>query len=107
VPVTSFKGNVDKRTWDRILINKDERYHFLQNIRQCEDAAGQGISALGIDFKRYLTIATDELYRRVELGECQRRARLQTPYAEHLSARFCYYQSRVALPRDHDRAGIS
>jgi hypothetical protein len=56
---------------------------------------------MGIDFKRYFTIPADETYRRVELGEAQRRCVLQSPYLEHLSSRFAYYLSRVALPLDH------
>ena len=106
VPAIGLKGSVDKRVWDRILINKDERYHFLQRISPDEDAAEEGVPALGIDFKRYFSISTDELYRRIEIGECKRRCRLQTPYAEHLSTRFFYYQSRVALPRDHDKTQV-
>jgi hypothetical protein len=103
MPAVGLKGSVDKRTWDRILINKDERYQFLQRVQEHEDADGKGLPPLGVDFKRYFTVPTDELYRRIDLSESRRRSRLVTPYAEHLSARFFYYQSRVALPRDHQQ----
>jgi len=96
-----FVKQTNKKLWDRIRINKDERYHFLQKVEPGDDALGQGLPEMGIDFKRYFTIPTDELYRRVELSEAQRRCILQSPYLEHLSSRFAYYLSRVALPLDH------
>lgn len=86
--------------WKRVRQNKDERYHFLQAIPSQEDAEGRGLSELGIDFKRYFTLSTDEVYKQVE-DEAHRRCRLVSPYLEHLSTRFCYYQFRVALPLDH------
>lgn len=86
--------------WKRIKQNKDERYHFLEATPAEEDALGEGLEELGIDFKRYFTIPTDEIYKRLE-GDVQRRCRLISPYLEHLSTRFCYYQFRVALPAEH------
>lgn len=96
-----FIKQTNKKLWDRIRINKDERYHFLQKVEPGDDALEQGLPEMGIDFKRYFTIPTDELYRRVELSEAQRRCILQSPYLEHLSSRFAYYLGRVALPLDH------
>ena len=87
--------------WRRIRINKDERYQFLQRIGSVQDAAGQDLPELGIDFKRYFTIPADEVYRRIELGEAQRRCVLNSPYLEHFCVRFANYLSRVALPADH------
>ncbi|MGH7173120.1 MAG: hypothetical protein ACRELF_00090 [Gemmataceae bacterium] len=89
------------KLWDRIRINKDERYHFLQKAEADSDALGQGMPELGIDFKRYFAISTDEIYKRVEMGEAKRRCVLVSPYLEHLSSRFAYFLSRVALPQDH------
>ena len=91
----------NKKLWDHIRINKDERYHFLQKVEPPDDALGQGLPELGLDFKRYFTVPTDEVYRRVELSEAQRRCFLASPYLEHLSSRFAFYLSRVALPEDH------
>jgi hypothetical protein len=56
---------------------------------------------MAIDFKRYFTLPTDELYLRVERQETRRRCGLKSPYLEHLSARFSCFLSRVALPEDH------
>jgi hypothetical protein len=89
------------KLWDRIRINKDERYHFLQKVEADSDALGQGVPELGMDFKRYFTIPTDEIYKRIEFGEAKRRCVLVSPYLEHLSSRFAYFLSRVALPEDH------
>jgi hypothetical protein len=38
--------------WQRVRQNKDERYHFLQRIESGEDARGEGLAELSIDFKR-------------------------------------------------------
>lgn len=94
-------GGVDSGIWKRVKINKDERYHFLQKVDPVEDALGEGLPELGIDFKRYFTIPTEEIYLRLKRAETQRRCCLLSPYLEHLSTRFAYYQFRVALPSDH------
>ena len=39
-----------------------------------------GIPELGVDFKRYFTIPTDEIYKRIEKGEVRRRCVLMSPY---------------------------
>lgn len=92
-----------KKQWDRLNIqkNKNERFHFLQKVGPDTDRLGQQLPELVIDFKRYFTVPTDVLYRRIELGESARRCVLVSPYLEHLSGRFAHYLSRVALPSDH------
>jgi hypothetical protein len=87
--------------WKRIVQNKDERYHFLQKVEADCDTLGQGLPELGIDFMRYFTIPTDEVYKRVAASEARRRCFLRSPYLEHLSNRFAHFISRVALPEDH------
>ena len=101
-----LKGNLPqgKDIWKRVIQNKDERYQCLENVPAEYDVAAQGIAALGIDFKRYFTISTDEIYRRIELGQAVCRCRLVTPYVEHFVSRFYYFQSRIALPVDHQIA---
>ncbi len=87
--------------WKRISQNKDERYHFLEKVEPNCEVLQQGLPELGIDFKRYFTIPTEEVYQRVEMGEAKRRCVLVSPYMEHLCARFAYFLSRIALPEDH------
>lgn len=87
--------------WARAKINKDERFQFLEKVAPPQDAQGVGLPELAIDFKRVFTIPRDEIYRRIEIGEAQRRCVLQSPYVEHLSSRFAYFLSRVALPAEH------
>jgi hypothetical protein len=94
------RARVDKRTWDRIKINKDERYHFLQKVSSVEDALGNQIPELCLDFKRYFTVPTTEVYLQLTL-EARRRCVLNPPYLQHLCTRFFYFQSRVALPEEH------
>lgn len=97
------KDSNKSRIWTRIKQNKDERYQFFETIEKCHDLHqdDEAIGELVIDFKRYFTIPTDELYVRIKHGETKRRCRLIHPYLEHLSSRFAYFQSRVALPEDH------
>ncbi len=92
------------RIWTRIRQNKDERYQFFESIEKCHDLQedDEKIGELVIDFKRYFTVPTDELYVRIKYGETKRRCRLVHPYLEHLSSRFAFFQSRVALPEDHE-----
>jgi hypothetical protein len=95
------RGELNSKLWDRVHKNKDERYHFLQKIPVECDAQGKGLPELCVDFKRYFSMPTDEVYRRLELGPTARRAFLGSPYLEHLSNRFSYFLGRVALPHDH------
>lgn len=86
--------------WKRIRNNKDERYQFLRSVGPDQDSSGKEIPELGIDFKRFFTLPTEEVYR--QLGSnAKRRVFLVAPYAQHLTSRFFYYHSRVALPEEH------
>ena len=87
--------------WKRIKQNKDERYQFLEKIPAEDDAVGEGLPELGIDFKRFFTIPTDEVYFRLQSNETKRRCILKSPFLEHLSSRLYYYQGRIALPAEH------
>ena len=93
--------DLDKRMKDRIKINNDARYHFLQKIEPHDDLLGEGLPELGMDFKRIFSIPTDEVYRRIEIGECKRRSVPISPYLEHLSQRFSAFIGRVGLPEQH------
>lgn len=93
-------NDLNTSLWGRVRKNKDERYHFFQKIAPEQDALNEGLPELGVDFKRYFTLPTDEVYQRLQ-SEARRRCRLLSPYLEHFSTRFAYYQFRVALPEDH------
>jgi hypothetical protein len=95
------QGGKGSEMWKRISQNKDERYHFLQKIEPWSDRLNEGLPELAIDFKKYFTLPTEELYRRVEIGEAQRRCVLVSPYMEHVCIRFSHFLSRIALPVDH------
>jgi len=93
--------NLEKsKTLGRVKINKDERYQLLQRIPAEKDLADEGLPELGIDFKRYFTIPTDEIYSRFK-HDTKRRCFLNPPYSQHLISRFFYFQSRIGLPEDH------
>lgn len=93
---------MNKKIWDKVRKNKDERYHFLEAIPSDCDACGQGLPEMGIDFKRYFTLPIEEVYLRIKAKHLRRRSVLCSPYLEHLSSRFAYFMSRVGLPRDHE-----
>lgn len=84
--------------WKRIRQNQDERYHCLQACDASCDLGGAGFPPLAIDFKRVLTVPTEELYYRVSTGQVLRRSVLTGLFLQDLSNRFGYYHLRVALP---------
>ena len=87
--------------WERTRQNKEERYHFLEEIDPNLDLQGQGTRSLGIDFKEFFTLPTDFLYSSIAAGLTQRRSVLLQPYNDHLNSRFAHFQSRIGLPEDH------
>jgi hypothetical protein len=93
-------GGMNSPIWGRVEKNKDERYQFLQKVEPADDAVGQGVDEMGIDFKRYFTIPTAEVYEQLKITT-RRRCRLNSPYLEHLSQRFAQYLCRIALPLGH------
>lgn len=102
IPVDELRGRIDDgRVWGFASKNKNERYQFLRAVKPEEDAFGRGIpSGLGLDFKRYFSLTVEDVYAQAKQLN-NRRAVLQTPYAEHLSVRFFEYQLRIALAKEH------
>ncbi len=82
--------------------NNDFRFHFIQAVPKSLDGADDGLPELGIEFKRYFTLPTDEVYRRIDLKQAQRHCRLLSPYREHFINRFYNYNNRVALPEQYE-----
>jgi hypothetical protein len=96
-----LKGRLaDGQIWKQITQNKNERYQYLRGIPKDWDSLGDGTPDLGIDFKRYFTIPTSEVYSQIKTL-AKRRAQLRSPYLEHFSLRFAYYLCRVGLPEEH------
>ncbi|MGA2584439.1 MAG: hypothetical protein ABSG31_14275 [Tepidisphaeraceae bacterium] len=91
-----------KDLWKRVTQNLDIRFQCLEAVPAEQDSARQGLPSLGCDFRRFFTVPTDEIYKRIELGQIARRTHLVTPYAEHLLYRFCNFQARVPLPENHN-----
>lgn len=82
--------------------NRHERYHVFEQVSGTVDSPGEGLPALGTDFKRYFTVPTEELYAQLQPeSNAQRRTQLNTNYLEHFNQRFAGYLSRVALLRPH------
>ena len=96
------RAKLNSDLWRRAKTNSDERFHCLESVPQTLDSNGSGLPPLGIDFKRYFSVPTGQVYASISLRLAVRRCRLAVPYAEHLSERFAHYLSRVALEEDHD-----
>lgn len=92
---------INSTKWPPIKQNKDERFHFLQKVESHQDTLQEGLPELAVEFKRYFSLPTDEVYYRIEKTDVKRRCRLQSPYLEHFAVRFHYYHYRIALPEDH------
>ena len=91
---STFKGN---------FVNNDVfRYHFIQGIAATLSADNDSLPELGIDFKKYFSIPTVEVYRRIELAHTIRTTLLQTPYREHFCNRFFNFNNRIALPEEYE-----
>jgi hypothetical protein len=86
--------------WKRVFQNKDERFQYLREILPRDDFIATGLSPLVADFKRIFTLPTESLYVQLN-GQAKRRACINSPYLEHVSARHSHFLSRIALPLDH------
>jgi hypothetical protein len=97
----TFRGttSLNSKEWKRVERNNEPRYHFLRALPAEDDTKGEGLGTLAVDFKQYFALRTDEAYYWLETAI--RRCRLESPYLEHLAARFSAYFSRIALPLDH------
>jgi hypothetical protein len=104
ISARELKGRLsDGQLWRQIRENRHDRYAYLRSAPPELDARNVGFPDLGIDFKRYFTIPTKIVYEQLS-SKAERRACLQSPYLEHLSARFANYLSRIALPEEHFRS---
>lgn len=98
------KDIITRHRRDRIEQNNDDRFHYLEACPTELDLLGLGFPALLIDFKRYFTISPNELYRQcASVHGAQRRARLASPYREHIQTRMAFYSQRVMLPVAHQK----
>lgn len=93
------QGEMNSSIFGKVKNNKDERYQFLEAYSRTVDGLEVEFPPLVLDFKQYFTVPTEILYE--QFGTSRGRLGLATPYAEHLSTRFAYFLSRVALPREH------
>jgi len=76
---------------DRVKQNSLPRYHFLPGHPPLQ------LPDLVIDFKHFLTIPRDVLYRAVEWPSTYL-ATIEILFREHLSSRFAQFVSRIGLP---------
>ena len=82
------RGELNHRAWALVETYQNERYHVLPGFFG---------GVLGIDFRRFFTMPTPELYHRVAIGEAVRCCYLSPTCRDHFSNRFYGYHMRVAL----------
>jgi len=92
---------INSKDWSLVHSNRDERFHFLETVSSEHDLESTGLPELGVSFRRYFTVSLKMVYAELSRGLVRRRCRLRSPYLEHLSSRFSYYHSRIALPEPH------
>lgn len=95
-----LQDGLNSDLWRRVLRNSHQRYQYLSKVPPARDRSRTGLPDLGIDFKKYFTVPTSFVYEQLSTT-VERRCRLVSPYLEHLSTRFSYYQFRIALPMNH------
>lgn len=80
----------DSKRFGQIKQNSNSRYHFIHSDNTLN------VPELIIDFKHYHTITRNAAYSRMLSGSYV--ATIGELFREHLSARLCYYLSRIGLP---------
>ncbi|NJN20190.1 MAG: hypothetical protein HC812_02015 [Leptolyngbya sp. RL_3_1] len=88
----------NRKDWDKVPGNKNERFHFFEKISPECDRQSLGVPELASDFKQVFSVHADYVYAQLEEGTVKRRATLFSPYLEHFSSRFYRWHSRVGLP---------
>lgn len=87
--------------WNRVRINRDERFQFLQAVPPEYDHEKIGLPELTVDFKRIFSLDSDFLYYQVDQRIAGRRTTLVSPYLEHFAHRYSTYIGQVALPEPY------
>jgi hypothetical protein len=93
---------IGHQIWKRLLQNREERYHALEQVPSERDLMCIGIGPLVVDFKMMFAVSPLAIYKQLARGSgARRRCRLEVPYREHLQCRAAFYFQRVALPEPH------
>lgn len=89
------------KEWKHVQQNVFDQFYYLTAIKADTDLRGRGMPDLVIDFKRYFTLPSGEIYRQCALAEPDkafRRCRLTDLWREDLQRRAMSYMQRVGLP---------
>ena len=98
-----YRSLFESRTFEGYFKKNNEfRYHFIQEIPAKYDACNKALPELGIDFKRYFSMPTAEVYHRIKLTHTERRSMLKPPYRDHFCDRFYSFNKRIALPEEYE-----
>lgn len=81
---------INSDNWGRVKQNNNARYHHLEKHDDFQ------VPELAIDFKHYLTVPREVIYRD-QFDPCYL-ATMNILYRDNLSSRFAHYLSRIGLP---------
>jgi len=84
--------------WERVEGNQDERYHQLPAAPIGTTAQAMYLHELYLDFKKAMSLVTDDIYGGILSGDVERIALLPAYYIHDLIHRFYGFLSRVAIP---------
>ncbi len=94
------RGNIrdqfkNSRLWKRAEENRDPRYHHISSAKRAD---GDEFPDLYMDFKRFVALPLEGLYKAIESGEVKRLILVPDLYREQIMHRFYCFMSRVSLP---------
>ncbi|MGB3519189.1 MAG: hypothetical protein WBA43_22240 [Elainellaceae cyanobacterium] len=93
---------INRKEWELVAAHRHERFYFFEKISPKCELEKEGLPELTADFKKVFGIASETLYRQIELGMVKRRVLLTSPYLEHFSKRYHSFHGRVALPCQYE-----
>lgn len=87
----------------RIQKHDHPKLQLMEQVPAEDDLSGIGVPELVVDMRQIFSIRREELYRQIESGvdPAKRRARLVSPYREHLQIKLAFHLGRVGLPEPH------
>ena len=85
----------NRREFDRVRGNREERYHYLQ---ASHTGSGYQIEEFYVDFKRLFALPAEYVVHESEAGKITRLSVLKSPWIQHLTHRFTFFLGRIGLP---------
>jgi hypothetical protein len=91
--------------WRPMAANQWSQFYYLSGLSAEFDALGQSLPNLLVDFKRYFTLPSVEIYRQCRqsgTAKASRRCRLNDMWREDFRHRALSYMGRIGVPDEAD-----